>query len=308
MIARISSTIKTANGKILLSLLLTIVLLGINPLALRNTYLELAPFWVSFLRYLLSAILFWIIVLYKHLPIPTGRTLIGCILYGALGSGISTVLYGWGLVKTSASLASVLMATVPLITLLLSAFHKLESLTYLGILGSFITIIGTFVTVGEVDSTQTSFVHIGAILLGAFFLAQGSVIVKLFPAAHPITTNAIAVTTGTFFLGGASLMTGETRVLPSSLSTWAALAYIVLLGTVICFVLYLYVLQKWTPSITSYSFVLSPIITMIIASILAIEYMTINFFIGSLLVLLGVTVGAFLSNKKPTKEADRTTN
>ena len=49
---------------------------------------------------------------------PRGRALVGTVLFGALGMGLSTVLIYRGLVDTPAGVAQVILALVPLETLL----------------------------------------------------------------------------------------------------------------------------------------------------------------------------------------------
>jgi len=212
--------------------------------------------------------------------------------------GFSTVFYAWGLERTPASLTSVLMAMVPLLTVFLSTLQGQESLTGLGILGALLSILGTVVMVDLSAAKEISLIHIGAILLSTAFLAQSSVTVKHFPESHPITSNAIAATVGAFFQGCASWLTGEAHAIPALPGTWAALVFLIVLGTVIGFVLYLQVLQRWSASATNYNFVLSPIITVSLAAIFSGEAVTVKFLLGACLVLLGVIVGALLPQKR----------
>jgi drug/metabolite transporter (DMT)-like permease len=264
----------------------------------RISYSELAPFWMGLARFGSGAIVFWVLALYKGLQVPKGRALVGAVLYGTLGVGISFVLMAWGLVKTSASLAAILMAMVPLVTVFLSAFQGVESITGRGLFGSLIAVTGTAITVGGVSSMDLSLPHVGAILLGTVFLAQSGVIIKRFPPNPPIMTNAVAMTVGAIILGIASLLTGEKWLIPSQLSTWTALSYLVIFVTILAFMFYLRVLNNWTASGASYGFVIIPLITVVVAAVLTEELISVNFLIGAVLVLTGVLVGALLPGKK----------
>ncbi len=106
-----------------------ILLVGGAPVAMRIGYAELQPFWLGLARFGLGAAAFWGLALYKRMQVPKGRALVGAILYGTLGVGISFVLLAWGLVKTSASMAALLMAMVPLMTVLLSFTQGVEAFT-----------------------------------------------------------------------------------------------------------------------------------------------------------------------------------
>ncbi len=61
---------------------------------------------------------------------------------------------------------------------------------------------------------------------------------------------------------------------------------------VVAFVLLVWVIYRWTASAASYSSLLSPLVTFVVASTIAGETITAIFLTGSLIVLLGVYVGA----------------
>jgi len=275
-----------------------IILVGGAPVAIRIIYSELEPFWMGLMRFGFGAIVFWMLALYKGLQVPKGRALVGAILYGTLGVGISFVLASWGLVKTSASLGAILMALVPLMTVLLAAIQGVESLTGRGLLGALIAISGIAISVGGAGSSEISLPHIVAIILETVFLAQSGVVIKRFPPNPPIMTNAIAMTVGAMILGIASLATGESWVIPTQPGTWAALGYLVFFVTIFAFLSYLRVLNNWSASGTSYGFVIIPLVTVIVAAFLTNEKITLNFLAGAALVLVGVLVGALLPSKK----------
>jgi len=71
----------------------------------------------------------------------------------------------------------------------------------------------------------------------------------------------------------------------------AALGYLVL-STVTAFILFVWVINRWTASATSYALVLTPIVTIVFAALLLSEPITGNFLIGAAVVLGGVYLGA----------------
>jgi drug/metabolite transporter (DMT)-like permease len=111
-------------------------------------------------------------------------------------------------------------------------------------------------------------------------------------------TNAISMTVGGTVLAIVSLINGEAWTIPSEPETWIAYVYLVLFVTVLAFLLYMFVLGKWSASGTSYGFVLIPLVTIVVASLIAGEEITWNFLLGSGLVLAGVLVGALLPSKE----------
>ena len=282
---------------VLIAFFLFILVGGAASVAIRITYVELAPFWAAASRFILAALAFWVLVLFKRLPLPKGRALVGALLFGALTVGLAFTLIGWGLVATPASRYQILMATVPLLTIFLSSLHGIEAVSARGLLGSLLAVAGIAFTVGLASGAEVSIPHIAAILLAAVFIAEGGVLIKKFPPNPPIMTNAIAMTVGGIMLVTVSIVRGEQWTLPTMASTWIAFLYLVFFVTVLAFLLYMFVLGKWSASGTSYGFVLIPLVTIVVASTLVGEEITWHFLVGSALVLAGVLIGALLPTK-----------
>lgn len=282
---------------ILLAFLAFVIVSGGASVAIRITYAELHPFWAAGARFGLGALIFWLIAAYKRIPVPQGRALMGAATFGALTVGFAFLLVAWGLVATPASLYQILMALVPLLTLFLSAIQGIESVNRRGLLGSLLAVAGIVISVGGATSGSISIPHIIAIVIAAGFIAEGGVVIKMFPPNPPIMTNAIGMSIGAVIMIIASLIAGETWTIPTQVNTWIAFIYLVIFVTVAAFLLYMFILDKWTASGTSYGFVLVPLVTIVVASTLAGETITVNFLIGAALVLAGVLVGALLPSK-----------
>jgi drug/metabolite transporter (DMT)-like permease len=289
---------------VLIPFLVFILFGGGASVAIRMTYAEMAPFWAATSRFALAALVFWGLVSYKRIPLPKGRALVGALLFGTLTVGLAFLLIGWGLVATPASRYQILMATVPLLTIFLSSIHGLEAISRRGVIGSVLAVVGIAITVGGTSTSDLSLPHIAAILVAAVFVAEGGVLIKTFPPNPPIMTNAIGMTIGGLILGVASLAAGESWTLPTMTSTWLAFIYLVVFVTIVAFLIYMFVLGKWSASGTSYGFVLVPLVTIVVASTLAGEEITSNFLIGAAFVLAGVLVGVLLPSKEKQEIID----
>ncbi len=288
------------DRKTLIAFGLFILLAGGASVAVRITYGEMAPFYSGAARFILAGIVFWVVLFLRKIPIPRGQALLGAVLFGTLSVGLAFTFIAWGLVEIPASTYQVLMALVPLLTIFLAFFHRVERIRWQGLLGSLLAVGGIAVVVGGASGNGLSLPHVLAIIAGAVCLAEAGVIAKKFPRSHPIATNAIAMTIGAVILGSISLITGEPWVIPTQTDTWIALGYLIVFVTFFVFLLYLYVLGRWTASGTSYGFVIIPLVTVVIASNLAGEQITMSFIAGGVLVLAGVLVGALLPSKPPS--------
>lgn len=282
---------------VFIAFLVFILIGGGAAVAIRITYAELAPFWVTASRFALAAAVFWILVFFKKISFPKGKALIGALMFGILTIGFSYILKAWGLVATPASLYQILMALVPLITLFLSTFHGTEAISKRGIFGAVLALAGIIVIFSSASTGEISIPHIGVIILAAIFMAEGGVLIKRFPPNPPIMTNAIGMTVGAVILGITSLANGEEWIIPAQLTTWLAFLYLVFFVSLIAFMLYLFVLNNWTASGTSYGFVMFPLVTIAAAALLTGENITVSFLAGTGLVLCGVLAGAIIPSK-----------
>ena len=271
---------------------LTVLFAGGNAVGVRFTVAELPPFWGAAIRFGATAIIFWLIALARRASFPIGRAMFGVILFGFFSFGASYAFLYWGLQIVPAGLTQVILALVPLMTFFAAFFHKLESFRWRGLFGALLAVSGIAYAFFEQPGENLPILSLLAIIAGAACIAEGTVIAKLYPQQDLFMMNALGTTVGTLVLFVLSLVSGESRTLPTQTATWVAVIYLVLFGSVVVFYLYLFVVQKWTASATSYQFVLFPFVTVLLAGWLAGESINSAFVIGGVLVLVGVWIGA----------------
>jgi drug/metabolite transporter (DMT)-like permease len=73
---------------------------------------------------------------------------------------------------------------------------------------------------------------------------------------------------------------------------------------VVAFLLYMFILGRWTATGASYAFVLNPLVTMVLATFLTEEAITATFLAGAAVVLIGVYVGALRAGGEPAEPAE----
>ena len=113
-----------------------------------------------------------------------------------------------------------------------------------------------------------------------------------------MTMNATGMGAGGALLLAGSLLAGETHALPRDGETWGALAFLVVVGSVLVFVLYLFVLERWSASRTTYAFLIIPVVTVALSAWLDDEDVDVGLVLGGALVFVGVYVGVL----RPARE------
>ncbi len=278
---------------------------GLNIVAVRYSNRELPPLWGAGLRFVLAGLLFTLIVLARRRPWPHGDSLRAAAWYGVLGFGAFYALVYYALVHVPAGLVGIMLALVPLTTLGLAALQGQERVRRDGVLGGLLAAAGLAIVYRDAVSAHAPLLPLLATFAGVVAAAQGSIVLKRAPRADPYATNAVAMAVGAAMLLALSLLRGEPRAFPEQKATVVALAYLVVVGSLVLFALFLHVLQRWSASRTSYQFVISPVVAVAAGVLIAGERVSASFLVGGLVVLAGVYVGALRNaSRKPVPQAN----
>lgn len=271
---------------------------GLNIVAVRYSSPEIAPFLGAGVRFAFAGLVMLGIMVVWRIPFPGGRALLGSVLYGFFAFALAFGLGYWALQELPASIAALILAAIPLLTLFLATVHGIETFSWRGLAGGAITLAGIALLVGNPQADSVPILPLLAMVGAAASLSEAGIVIKKFPPCHPAATNTIGLGIGAGVLLLLSLILTEQWAAPNGADHLVAFAYLVVVGTVAVFGLYLYVLGRWTASRASYQFVLIPFVAALVAAWLLDESISGGLIIGGAIVLAGVYVGA-LSTKKP---------
>ncbi len=291
------------DRKILLAFTAVVLLAGSNIVAVRFSNRELDPFWGAGIRFLGASLILWALVVAGRHPLPRGRALGGAFVYGVLSFLVAYAFFYWGSQEVPAGLGGTIMASVPLLTVLLAAGHRLERLRLRGVLGAVVALVGIAVMSSGALAGDVSLVSVLAVVVAAGAAAESGIVLKLLASAHPVVTNAIGMAVGAVLLLVLSSIAGESWAAPESPSVWGAVVYLAIASPFL-FMLVVYVIQRWTATGASYQFVLFPIVSVIGGAVLLNEEVTFSLLLGAPLVLAGVYIGALSGSEEPTNVSD----
>lgn len=264
---------------------------GSNFVAIRFSNRELDPIWGAGLRFALAAGIFAVLCAALRLPLPRGRALALACAYGVLAFGAAYGCLYWAMQDVPAGIAAVVLAVGPLLTLLLAVAYGMERLSARAVAGALVALAGSvliFFQPGSISFGWGSFALLGVAALCA---AQSVVVSKLAGPQHPVPMNLVGMSAGALVLLAAAPLAGERLALPAEGATQVALAYLVA-ASVVLFLLVLVVVQRVTASVTSYIFVLMPVVAVALGAAIADEPVTATTIAGGAIVGAGVYVGA----------------
>ncbi len=268
------------------------LLAGGNGVGVRFSNRELDPLWGAGFRFGLAAVLLLAVTAALRLSIPRGRALAGATVYGALNFGGAFALAYYALVHLHAGFGQLVLAIVPLVTLLLAVVERQERFRAAALAGALVALAGIVVMSVEPLRADVPLLALLAALGSAVCFAQAAIVVRHFPPVHPVTLNALGMAVAALLLVGGAAAAGESIELPDRGATWAAIAYLVVVGSAVVFVLYLVVLRYWAASRAAYTFVVIPVVTLALSAWLDDEPVGAELAVGGAMVLAGVYVGA----------------
>jgi drug/metabolite transporter (DMT)-like permease len=288
---------------VLAAFLVFVVLGGANAIGVRFALREMGPFWSAAIRFALAGLLLCAYMVATRRPVPRGDRLIGTVLFGVFGFGLPYTFLYQALMDAPAGTTMLMLAIVPLLTVLLAVAQGIERLRVLGLAGGGLAAIGILVVSANQVSLNVPILAIALLVAGAICQAEATIVVKRFPPGDPVAANAIGMLIGAGMIGVVALVTGEAVVLPTRPETWLSMAYLIGPGSVVLFILVLYVLAQWTASAASYAFLLFPLVAIVLGAVLLQEPVQPSFIAGGAIVLAGVYIGAVYRPRRQRGES-----
>jgi drug/metabolite transporter (DMT)-like permease len=271
---------------------------GTNFIAVSLSNQELPPLLGAAIRFTLGAVLFFLIARVRQVPPAHGRSAAGAAVYGLLGFGAAYALLYYSLVSLDAGIVAVIVGAAPLFTLVIAVLLGQERFSLRGVLGGLLAVAGIGLLSMDAIGGDVGASYLVAAVLGTVAMAAASVVAKALPEVHPVNMNAIGMTAGTVLIVLASLVLGEPWFVPQRPVTILATAWLVIVGSVAFFLLFLYVIRRWTASASVYAVAAMPVVAMALGALLLDQPVTLRMAAGAAIVFAAVYVGA-ISARQP---------
>jgi drug/metabolite transporter (DMT)-like permease len=272
-----------------------IALRGVSPAALAQ------------FRVTASAAAFAVFGLCRGRTLPRGLRLTewGSLAVAAIfGVTLNQLCFVGGIGRTSAAHAGLIVGLGPVMVLVLASAMRLEEFTLAKGIGTAVALTGVAVlTLGKRASSNGATVSGDSIMFaGTTVFAYYTVLLKKLATRYDgITLNAVIFGLGAIFLVPFSLT--QVRSLPWHAlprEAWWAMAFMVLLGTFISYLIYVFALAELTAARVAAFAYLQPIVAIILAILLLAEKLTSQVTLGGLLILCGV----YLAEREAGAERD----
>lgn len=270
---------------------------------------DLPPFTFAGIRFVIACAILLVWIRIRRLRLPDTRsdwTLLA--VTGILAFGLNYGLVFWGEQYISSGLAALLQATLPAFGLVFAHFHLPgERLSWTRIGGVVLGVCG----VGVVFSNQLAvsgrqaLAGCVALILSALFAAYANVLVK----ARGTRLDPAILAAGQMFFGLLLLMVlgisleGNPLKLRWSLMALLSLLYLAVVGSVIAFLLYYWLVLKIDVTKSMLIALVTPVVAVILGMIVLDEKIGWRTLIGGAMIMLGISFIVVRRAKKKPAEA-----
>lgn len=262
---------------------------------------------LAIIRQFIAGLLYILIFLFSKTPWPKGKQWNGILILAVLNFTLSNGLSTAGVKYISSGLGAIIAAIFPIWVVIISFFRgeKTAKLAVLGLLTSFVGICVVFYEYLG-DFLKPDF-RLGIILsvLSTITWAFGTLYTKKKALSYnPYYSLGFQMFISSIFLFMYNEVTGDSITLSQiPLNTWYAIGYLVVMGSLVTFTIFIYTIQHLPPEISSIYAYINPIVALVLGSLFFDESLTFSIIIGGSITLLGL----YLVNKSLRKTLKKTT-
>lgn len=283
---------------IIAALFCTYFIWGSTYLAIRFGIESFPPFLMAGMRFTIAGAILYAVMRYLGAPNPTRQQWVGASVVGlllpALGNG--TVCYVQQTV--SSSVAALSIATAPIWMAIFSSFwgHKITAKEWLGIAIGLVGIV--LLNLG--GSFSGDFLSAFLLIFAAASWSFGSVWGKHLAMPQGLMASGAQMFAGGIALMIASTVAGETWPQHITAKSWGAMLFLIVLGSLIAYSAYQYLLKTVRPLVASSNTFVNPIVAFGVGIWLANEHVTKMELIALAVILLGVFLVLTATQEKET--------
>ncbi|MFN2530033.1 MAG: DMT family transporter [Pyrinomonadaceae bacterium] len=255
---------------------------------------DLPPLTFAGIRFVIALAILGCFVVIRGLPVPTSRDDWFLLAWtGVLSFTLNYGLVFWGEQYISSGLAAVLQATIPAFGLVMAHFYlPTERMTPAKVVGVILGILGVTIVFSNQLSVAGSKAFAGsvAIVLSALFVAYSNVMIK----ARARHLNPAIIAGGQMFFGLIPLLLVGIPLEGNPLHFhWTRMAivsllYLAIVGSVIAFLLYYWLVQNMDVTKTMLIALLTPVAAVVLGMVVLGEELSWRTIFGGSMIIGGI--------------------
>jgi drug/metabolite transporter (DMT)-like permease len=287
------------NTKVLINLLLVYFVWGSTYLGVRYAIEVLPPLMTSAIRFLIGGTLLLGFTFVRGHGLPTAKQWRSALWVGLLLSGIGNCVVSYAIGQVPTGLVALQVATLPgWVVGLDYVFFAKKRPSILTVIGLLVGLVGMYVLLdpfGGSSAMREIPLDVAALVfVGTIAWAWGSLQAPyLEMPANVFQTTAVQMLGGGLFAIVASLIfesqatASFVRMTPQ---TYAAIAYLILMGSFVGYSAYVWLIQHAPPTLTATYAYVNPVVAIFLGWLLINEKLSQRALVASAIVLVGVVL------------------
>ncbi|MFW5940558.1 MAG: EamA family transporter [Chloroflexota bacterium] len=274
---------------------------GSTYLAIHYAIETIPPFLMAGIRFLMAGVILYLWSRARGAPRPGLIHLRTAAITGGLMFLAGNGVLGWAEQYVPTGLAALLVATVPLWVVVLTAIgdRRLPSRTVsagvlMGLAGILLLVGPGNVGGAQAIDERMAVLGAGAIVFAALSWAMGTLYSRRSPRPTAGTMAiALDLLAGGVLLFLFAALNGEwSRFDPTgvSLKSWLAVTYLVVFGSLVGYSAYMWLVRETTPTQASSNFYVNPVVAVVLGWLLAGELLTPRMLVAATIIVAAVAL------------------
>ena len=298
---------KQSNAVSILSVLGALILWGSSFVAIKFAYTTYPPLTLAVARFVVASLILGTLTLLPQNRVRLQKKDIFTVaICGLTGIMLYAVLQNIAMQWTSASSATLIIASYPIITLLMESLIYKKKLSAIKIVAILIAIVGVVILSNVKSESRVEGELLGIILLiiaGVAWAVYNFMMKRVVNQYPPITLLFYITLFGTIFLLPLALLERGQWQQPTLVS-FGNMMFLGVFCSVVAYLLYNRGLKTMAPSTITSMLNLMPIIGVFFSWLLLGEQVTLRKFVGGAIVILGVMLSVRKTKSETVVESD----
>jgi len=281
---------------VILSFLSIYVIWGSTYLAIRYAVETIPPLYTAGIRHLTAGTILLVWALVKGLR-PTWPQLRASVIIGFFFFLVAHGLLHWAEKIVPSGLASLLIAIEPIMVFLLSsAAARTWRLNGMLLAGILLGLFGVGMLLHGTGAEAARGITLGSvmILVSAFSWSVGIIYSRRSHlSGSPLLLSALSLLSGAIMLLFTATVVGEAKEFVFSritMTSWLALGYLILFGSVIAFTAYNWLLEHYSPTLVATHTYVNPVVAVLLGWAYGGEALTMKVAMAAALVVVAVVL------------------
>jgi drug/metabolite transporter (DMT)-like permease len=285
----------TENTKAIIAWLNLCVLWGTTYLVIRIGVGHMPPMLFAGIRWVIAGTVFIAFLKWRGRPLPKAKDLVHLAVVGLALLGLANGLLVFAELWIPSGLAALVITTVPFCMVglesLLPKGPKLNSTIITGLIMGLVGVGLIFSEDIRYLTDPNNLLGVLGLLGSVFFWSAGSIYSKYVKVdVHPLMGASVQMLIAGIFLSVIGISIGELPRLNFEINGLLALAYLIIMGSLVGYTSYIYAIAKLPLSLVSTYAYINPIIALFLGWIVLDEQLNFQIAIAAVVILVGVFI------------------